>query len=197
MLVFGLVVSQARAAEVVLVLGDSLSAGYGIDINAGWVSLLGERLEAMNPAHLVVNASISGDTTEGGRVRIRAALARYRPTVVVVALGGNDGLRGVAVSRVKKNLGEILRACKAAGSRALLLGVRLPPNYGPVFNGRFAAAFETLAARYAVPLVPRLLDGIGENPQLMQSDGIHPTARAQARMLDNVWPALETVIHSD
>ena len=177
-----------------MVFGDSLSAGYGIGIEQGWVSLLRARLEGLDAAHEVVNASISGDTTEGGRSRIAAALARYRPTVVVVELGGNDGLRGIPISRVRDNLSAIVAACQASGARVLLLGVRLPPNYGPAFNARFAGMFQTVAARHDVPLVPRLLDGVGENPELMQSDGIHPTAQGQARMVNTVWPALEFLI---
>ena len=178
----------------ILVLGDSLSAAHGIDQDAGWVALLRARLDQREWDYLVVNASISGDTTRGGLTRLPAALDRYQPEILIVELGGNDGLRGMPLTETRSNLVQIVRLAKDRGSRVLLVGVRLPPNYGAVFTERFQALFHAVARAEAVPLVPKLLAGVAENPDLMQPDGIHPTAAAQPRLLANVWPKLTPLL---
>ena len=176
--------------KVLVVVGDSLSAGYGIDLEAGWVSLLQQRLTERNAAIRVVNASISGDTTAGGLARMDTTLERHRPSVVVVELGGNDGLRGVTLSASETNLDGIVTRSLAAGAKVLVVGVRLPPNYGPVYTQRFADMYQAVADRHGVALVPRILEGVGERPELVQDDGIHPTAQAQPILLENVWAGL-------
>ncbi|MBP7711589.1 MAG: arylesterase [Gammaproteobacteria bacterium] len=185
---------SAGPAPVVLVLGDSLSAAYGMDTRQGWVALLQARLAREGWPHRVVNASISGDTTRGGRARLGAALERHRPALVLIELGGNDGLRGIAVEETGRNLESMVREARAAGARVLLVGIRLPPNYGPVYGERFRRVFEELAEREGVPLVPFLLEGVGGDPELMLEDGIHPRAEAQPRLLENVWPRLVPVL---
>ncbi|EAR20244.1 probable esterase signal peptide protein [Nitrococcus mobilis Nb-231] len=185
----------ARANErAILVLGDSLSAAHGINHNAGWVALLAARLAKQKWDYRVVNASISGDTTGGGLARLPAALDRYHPVILIVELGGNDGLRGIPLAEIRSHLGQIVRLAKHRGIRVLLIGVRLPPNYGTVFTERFQALFHEVAQAEAIPLVPKLLAGVAENPQLMQPDGIHPTAAAQPRLLANVWPKLKPLL---
>jgi len=173
-----------------VVLGDSLSAGYGIDDAKGWVSLLGQRLKAEGFPHRVVNISISGDTTAGALARLPDALARQRPAIVIVELGGNDGLRGLSLDAMKHNLEQILLRSRQAGAKVLLVGVRLPPNYGPAYTRAFDAIYTRLATRSDVPLVPFLLEGVALGERLMQDDGLHPTEQAQPRILQNVWPHL-------
>lgn len=184
----------ALAAPALLVLGDSLSAAFGIDTRSGWVSLLAERLAARGLDLRVVNASISGDTTAGGLARLPPLLAEHRPRVVVIELGGNDGLRGLPLPVVRGNLESLIRASRDAGARVLLLGMRIPPNYGPRYTEAFHTLYADLAQRYQVPLVPFFLDGVAAQPGLMQDDGIHPRAEAQPHLLDNVWPALEPLL---
>jgi acyl-CoA thioesterase-1 len=180
----------------ILILGDSISAAYGIDTSQGWVALLQQRLRQEHFDYRVVNASVSGDTTRTGLNRLDAALQQYRPAIVIVALGGNDGLRGLPFSEIETSLSGIIELSQQQGAKVLLAGVRLPPNYGAFYNTRFAALFRQLADTRQVALVPRLLDGIDEHAELMQSDGIHPTAAAQARILDNVWPHLLPLLGS-
>jgi acyl-CoA thioesterase-1 len=179
---------------VILVLGDSLSSAYGIDVAAGWVQLLQNRLDKENAAYRVVNASISGDTSNGGAARLASALQKHAPDVVVVELGGNDGLRGLPLSVTRANLERIVVDAQTAGARVLLLGIRLPPNYGPAYNDAFHAIYEQLASRYQVGRVPFLLDGVGGVDGMMQADGLHPRAEAQATILDNVWPHLQPLL---
>lgn len=186
----------AAAKPLILVLGDSLSAAHGIDRNAGWVALLRARLERQGRDYQVINASISGDTTRGGLTRAPAALDRYRPEILIVELGGNDGLRGLPLGETRQNLTRIVRMAKQRGIRVLLIGVRLPPNYGPEFTARFQSLFHEVAQAESVPLVPKLLAGIAEHPALMQADGIHPTAAAQPRLLANVWPMLRPLLQA-
>jgi len=174
----------------ILILGDSISAAYGIDTSQGWVALLQQRLRQEHFDYRVVNASVSGDTTRTGLNRLDAALQQYHPAIVIVALGGNDGLRGLPFSEIETSLSRIIEVSQQRGAKVLLAGVRLPPNYGAFYNSRFAALFRQLADSRQVALVPRLLDGIDEHADLMQADGIHPTAAAQVRILDNVWPHL-------
>jgi acyl-CoA thioesterase-1 len=184
--------AAAAAAGTVLVYGDSLSAAYGIGQQDGWVSLLGERLKPRD--YTVANASISGETTSGGAARIGDALARFRPDVLVVALGGNDGLRGLPVAEMKANLGTIVRAAQARKIRVLVVGVRIPPNYGRRYTEEFFAAFGEVARQYKTGYVPFILEGIGERRELFQPDQIHPTAAAQPLLLETVWRGLEPLL---
>ena len=184
------VAAAAGATGKILIVGDSLSAGYGIEQQRGWVALLGQRLRDAAPGYEVVNASITGDTTRGGLSRLPAALERERPEVLVIALGGNDGLRGFRPEQTRANLREMIRLGRAAGARVLLLGIRLPANYGRAYGEKFHRVYLDLAAEEEVPLVPFFLEGVAETRALMQTDGIHPSAAAQPRILDNVWAAL-------
>jgi len=179
---------------VILVLGDSLSAEYGLRRGSGWVELLSQRLQRENRPWTVVNASISGETTSGGRTRIADLLARHRPGVVVIELGGNDALRGLDLSLTERNLRETVQAARSAGARPLLLGMMLPPNYGRTYAERFAGVYRKVAASEKSALVPFFLDGVAERLELFQPDRIHPNEQAQARMLENVWPALVKLI---
>lgn len=194
MVLFG---SVARAeSPVILVLGDSLSAGYGIPVEKGWVSLLQRRLVERGFPYRVVNASISGDTTSGGLSRLPAALELHRPAIVVLELGANDGLRGQPPMAMSRNLSRMIERSQQAGARVLLAEMRIPPNYGPLYAQKFQATFGELAQHYAIPLIPFLLDGVAGNPALIQDDGLHPRAEAQPRILDNVWAVLEPVLKS-
>lgn len=184
----------AAAAPLILVLGDSLSSGYGLPAGSGWVDLLQERLQAQKFPHQVVNASISGDTALGGRNRINSALATHRPAIVIVQLGGNDGLRGHSPEATRDNLAAIIEACRQARARVVLVGIRLPPNYGMDYTEKFRTIYRDLAQRYRAPLVPFLLEGFAEKQEYFQPDGIHPAAAAQTIMLDNVWPALKPLL---
>jgi len=186
--------STSAAAGTVLVYGDSLSAAYGIGQKDGWVSLLGRRLEQTRPDYSVANASISGETTAGGAARIDAALGRFTPGVVVLALGGNDGLRGLPVAEMKANLLKIVRAAQARGARVLVVGMRIPPNYGAKYAQAFFDAFGEVARETKSAYVPFLLAGIAGKRELFQSDQIHPTAEAQPLLLDTVWPGLEPLL---
>lgn len=174
----------------ILVLGDSISAAYGIAVEDGWVDRLRARLDAENFPHRVVNASISGDTTSGGRARLPDALERHDPAIVIIELGGNDGLRGQPLAAMRRNLQAMIDQAREAGARVLLLGIRLPPNYGRAYIDRFTGVYEELADTTGVALVPRVLDGVGERRAFMQDDGIHPNAAGHAAILDNVWPTL-------
>ena len=189
--------APARAAPdepVILVLGDSLSAGYGIDKAKGWVNLLAQRLESKGFDYRVVNAAISGDTTRGGLDRLPTALDRFNPKILIVELGGNDGLRGIQPSETRRNLSRIVELGQGSGAKVLLVGVRMPPNYGPAFTQAFEQTFRDVAKKYGISLVPKILAGIGENRELMQSDGIHPIAEAQPKVLDNIWPELKPLL---
>lgn len=177
-------------AATILVLGDSLSAGYGLARERGWVSLLAERLRAKGFDYKVVNASISGETTLGGANRIEAALREHRPAIVILALGANDGLRGASLEAMHSNLVSIVDACRRARARVLLVGMRLPPNYGTPYVERFARVYVELAASRGLPFVPFLLDGLAEKREYFQPDGIHPTAEAQSLILETVWKEL-------
>ncbi len=186
---------SARAeASVILVLGDSLGAGYGIPVERGWVNLLQLRLAERGFPHRVVNASISGDTTGGGLSRLPAALERERPAVVILELGANDGLRGQPIMTMAANLSRLIELCQKAGGRVLLAEMRIPPNYGPSYTQKFQATFGQLAKHYGIPLIPFLLDGVAGDTALIQDDGLHPRAEAQGRILDNVWAVLEPVL---
>ena len=184
----------AARAPVVLVVGDSLSAGYGIALRDAWPSLLQQRLQKQGYPHTVVNASISGDTSAGGRARLPDALKRHRPGIVILELGANDGLRGLSLGATRTNLDTMIKTAQAAGARVLLAGIHLPPNYGPAYTKKFHAIYLDLARTHNLALVPFLLEGVALNPALMQSDGLHPRAVAQPRILANVWPKLLPLI---
>ena len=194
-----LAVSTAAAAQApieaktILVVGDSISAGYGIQRELGWVALLDSRVATLEVPHHVVNASISGDTTGGALARLPRAIEIHKPSLVVIEVGGNDGLRGYPINSIERNLDAMVTLAKAAGARVLVLGMEIPPNYGARYTQAFHNVYTKLAAR-GTPLVPFLLDGVGTNPALMQADGIHPTAAAQPRLLENVWPALKPLL---
>ncbi|WP_136248156.1 arylesterase [Halomonas borealis] len=188
-----LVAAPAAADERprVLVMGDSLSAAYGIEREAGWVSLLSRRLEGKAR---VINASISGETSGGGAARLPDLLEQHAPDLVLLELGGNDGLRGLPPAQLRANLAGMIEASQAAGAEVLLLGIDIPPNYGPAYRDAFTAVYDELAERFGVALVPFLLEGVALDDSLMQDDGIHPTAAAQPTLLDNVWPTLEPLL---
>ncbi|MEC5217106.1 acyl-CoA thioesterase-1 [Actimicrobium sp. GrIS 1.19] len=186
--------SAYSASKVVLVLGDSLSAEYGLGRGDGWVALLEKRLADNHLNFDIVNASISGETTSGGKSRLPALLEKNHPAVVIVELGANDGLRGLPLAETRKNLQDIVSAAKKANARVLLVGMQLPPNYGTDYTKRFAALFPALAKDSKVALVPFLLEGVVTQPQLFQADRIHPTAAAHPIILDNVWPHLKPLL---
>ncbi|MDO9602266.1 MAG: arylesterase [Rhodocyclaceae bacterium] len=183
------------AADTVLVFGDSLSAGYGIAVQQSWPALLAERLRQQKPPRDLVNASISGETTAGGRSRLPAVLERHRPAVVILALGANDGLRGLPLAETRANLTQMVRAAKTSGARVLLVGMRLPPNYGPEYTRDFSALFATLARQEKTALLPFLLEPIALDDAAFQADRLHPTAAAQPKILDHVWKSLQPVFH--
>ncbi|MHC8313870.1 arylesterase [Pseudomonas sp. GT1P32] len=186
--------AQNAAAGTVLIVGDSISAGFGLDTREGWVSLLEQRLKREGFDDKVVNASISGDTSAGGRARLPALLAEHKPELVILELGGNDGLRGMLPTQLQQNLAAMINSSKASGAKVLLLGMQLPPNYGARYNKIFTEAFSNVAAEKKIPLVPFFLEGVGGHPDLMQSDGLHPTAGAQDKLLENVWPTLKPLL---
>jgi len=186
----------ANAAPKIVVVGDSLSAAYGIEKQRGWVALLQQRLRRQGLDYEVVNASITGDTTRGGLSRLPATLERERPAVLIIALGGNDGLRGLAPEQTLSNLRGMIEEGRDAGASILLLGVKLPLNYGRTFGEKFHRVYLELAREEQVALVPFFLEGVAETRELMQPDGIHPSVAAQPRILDNVWSALEPLLQT-
>jgi acyl-CoA thioesterase-1 len=184
----------AAAAGTILVFGDSLSSAYGIGARQGWVTLLEERLRQEKRDYTVVNASISGETSSGGAARIQDAVRRTQPSIVILALGSNDGLRGLPVAQMKANLARIVRTAQATGSRVLLVGNRMPPNYGRKYTEEFQRAFAEVAKANGIPLVPFLLDGVAGNPDYFQPDNLHPTAGAQPIILETVWKGLAPML---
>jgi len=182
------------ASKSLLVLGDSLSAEYGLPRGSGWVSLMQQRIIDEKIDASVVNASISGETTSGGRTRLPALLKQHKPAVLILELGGNDGLRGLSLAATQANLREIIREATASGARILLVGMQVPPNYGLDYSKRFAAMYQGLARERGVRLVPFLLEGLEDTDKFFQPDRIHPNQRAQPVMLDNVWPALRPLL---
>lgn len=182
---------NASEPPTILVMGDSLSAAYGIEHEQGWVPLLEERLGGQAD---VVNASISGETTSGGLQRFSAILEKQQPDIVLLELGGNDGLRGLAPNQMRSNLASMIEQSQEVDAQVLLLGIDIPPNYGQAYRDAFTGVYHSLAEEYDVPLLPFLLEGVALNEQLMQEDGIHPTAEAQPMILDNVWPELEPLL---
>jgi len=187
-------VHAASSPNTILVLGDSLSAGFGVKVDATWVALLEQRLTRQGYGYRVVNASISGETTGGARSRLPRALELHKPAVVVIELGGNDGLRGLPLKQVRGNFEYLIETSQAAQAKVVLVGMRMPPNYGAEYANSFHALYGELAKKYDVPLVDFFLDGVALDESLMQDDGIHPNAAAQPKLLDNLWPALSKVL---
>ncbi|MFO1397300.1 MAG: arylesterase [Burkholderiales bacterium] len=181
-------------SKIVLVVGDSVSAGYGLGNGEGWVALLAEKLKQAKSPYTVVNASISGDTTSGGRARLPALLAQHKPAVVIIELGGNDALRGGRLQTTRENLDAMVKDAQAAGAKVLLVGMDIPPNYGPAYVKEFNALFADVAKARKVPLVPSFFAGFGEDLGSFQGDRIHPTLAAQPKLLANVWPSLEPLL---
>ena len=188
--------AQAVAVEAptVLVFGDSLSAGYGIEVDQSWATLLQARLEEQGYEHRVVNASISGDTTEGGAARIGQAIESFSPDLIILELGGNDGLRGIPPTRMRDNLRTIITTGTDSGAAVVLLGIRIPPNYGQRYIEEFDDVYRQLAEELKIPWIEFFMDGVALNEELMQSDGIHPNALAQPVLLDNAWPIINTAL---
>lgn len=184
----------ADAQHTLLVLGDSISAAYGMDLEQGWVTLMDRRLAAERSGWQVVNASISGDTTDGGLRRLPQLLESHQPAMVLIELGGNDGLRGFPIQRMRDNLSAMVQQAQARGAQVALLSMAIPPNFGKRYTDLFTASFEHIAESTGATLVPFILDGIATDSQLMQADGIHPTAAAQPMIVDNVYPWLEPLI---
>lgn len=182
--------ATAGDSPSILVYGDSLSAAYDIPREQGWVALLQQRLQAQKFPHRVVNASVSGETTSGGLSRFSHVLQQHQPDIVLIALGANDGLRGLPVSEMRRNLSSLIQASLNNHAQVLLIGIRIPPNYGPHYTREFRAVYTELAGQYKLPLLPFLLDGVAGNATLTLDDGLHPNAQAQPRILDNVWRKL-------
>ncbi len=189
-----LAASYATPTPNILVFGDSISAAYGMRVEEGWVSLLQKKLTTQGYGYHVVNASVSGETTDGGRARLARALAIQRPGIVILELGANDGLRGLPLDEVRANLVAMIDAAQKGGSRVLLLGMRIPPNYGATYSERFHAIYGELADKYHVPFVPFLLDKVALDPDMIQQDGLHPNAQAQPQLLEAIWPALRPML---
>ena len=193
-----LIIASATAhaeAPVILVFGDSISAGYGLPhVDQGWVELLKTRLKAQGYGYQVVNASVSGETTAGGLARLPRALELHHPSIVIIELGGNDGLRALPIAQFRDNLNQLVTLAAASGAKVLLLGMRMPPNYGPQYTEQFAKVFSDLAREKKVPAVPFLLTDIALNQNLLQGDDIHPNAEGQPILLNNVWPALQPLL---
>ena len=188
------VISFSACAGNILVLGDSLSAAYGMPAERGWVQLLQNRLDDNMSSHQVVNASISGDTTQGGLNRLPGLLQRYQPELVVIELGGNDGLRGTPPARIAANLEQLVSLAQQRQAKVLLLGMQLPPNYGPAYNARFSAMYKNISDKTGASLVPFFMARVALRPELMQADGIHPNAAAQPLLLETVWPRLNGML---
>ncbi|MEM7206714.1 MAG: arylesterase [Pseudomonadota bacterium] len=191
--VFATSVSAAQARTVV-VIGDSLSAAYGIPERAGWVALLQERLDKNDYNFNIINASITGETSSGGATRIQSILAEHAPEFVIVELGGNDGLRGLSLKSMRDQLSHIVQSSQASGAKVLLLGMKIPPNYGAQYTRKFEDSFVQIATEHSVSLVPFFLEDVATDLSLMQDDGIHPNAKAQPLMLNRIWPAFEALL---
>lgn len=184
----------AASESVILVMGDSLSAAHGMGEQQGWVHLLQERLDENGYPHTVINASVSGDTTRDALSRLDSTMERHRPDIAIVELGGNDGLRAFSVDTIESNLSLILQTLRENGAKIVLAGIRMPPNYGPVYTQAFEALYPQLTDEFQAALIPFFMEDVATNPDLMQDDGIHPNAAAQPLLLDNVWPVLEPLL---
>lgn len=191
---FSLIPVHAFAAGALLVFGDSLSSAYGISQKEGWVTLLQERLRSSGLDYTVVNQSISGETTSGGAARIKAVIAQAKPAVSIIALGGNDGLRGLPVRQMRDNLAQMVTAAKSSGSKVLLVGMKMPPNYGQAYTREFATVFQELSRQHRVAVVPFMLEGMDARRDLFQADNIHPVASAQPMILDTIWKQLRPLL---
>ncbi len=190
-----MVAAQAAATDrTILVLGDSLSAAYGLRANEGWVALLQKRLQAEGYGYRVVNASVSGETSAGGLQRLPRALELHKPSIVILELGANDGLRGLQLAGTRRNLERMVALSKAAGATVMLVGMRMPPNYGPRYTAEFTRMYARIAAREKLVLVPFFLEQVALRSELMQADGLHPTAQAQPILLNTLWPALAPLL---
>jgi len=187
--------ARGAVAETLLIVGDSLSAAYGIPVETGWVALLQQQLAAEHPGWEIVNASISGDTTANARARMPQAVSTHQPDIVVLELGGNDGLRGLSLDAMRDNLAAMIELAQAQHAGILLIGVDLPPNYGPRYTEKFRAAYQSLANEFQITLLPSLLDGVGTHTDLMQTDGIHPNGKAQAHIATRVGEYLEPLLN--
>jgi acyl-CoA thioesterase-1 len=186
--------AQASDSPTVLIFGDSLSAGFGIDVDQSWATLLQQRLEELGYEHRVVNASISGETTEGGAARIDSAIGTFSPDLIILELGGNDGLRGFPPARIKGNLEAIARRARDSGAGVVLLGIRIPTNYGARYTQAFEAVYPEVATELGIKWIEFFMDGVALNDELLQEDRIHPNAEAQAILLDNAWPIIRDTI---
>jgi acyl-CoA thioesterase-1 len=186
--------AHGASVPTILVFGDSLSAGYGIDVDQSWPALLQTRLASQGYEHRVINASISGETTEGGKTRIGPALDRFEPELVILELGGNDGLRGFPTEVMKDNLKAIIETTEASGATAVVLGIRIPSNYGPRYTQAFESVYRDLSEQLGILWIEFFMDGIALNEELMQDDGIHPNAEAQLILLDNAWPIIRQAL---
>lgn len=188
-------ISHANAANpTILVYGDSLSAAYRLKKSQGWVALLQKKLAAQHYKYTIINASISGETTSGGLSRLTNTLAKTKPNIIIIELGANDGLRGLPVKEMKANLDAIIKQSKKINAKVLLIGMKIPPNYGPQYTEAFSDAYLQLSQQHQVALVPFMLDNIAAKPTLIQDDGLHPNALAQSMLLDNIWPTLQQLL---
>jgi acyl-CoA thioesterase-1 len=194
LLMFSAAASAYSAPKSILVVGDSLSAEYGLARGAGWVALLEQKLQAQKIDAHIVNASISGETTSGGRTRLPALLAKHHPDIVIIELGANDGLRGLPVAAAHANLRAMIDASRGAGAQVLLVGMRMPPNYGRDYADKFFAMFGTLSKETSLPLAPFMLDGVADKTELFQADRLHPLATAHPIILGNIWPHLQPLL---
>ncbi len=196
-IIFTLSLSHAATADeekVILVVGDSLSAAYEMELGESWPSLLQNRLTEDGYTYRVFNSSIVGDTTQGGQARLPRLLEEYHPRIVIIELGGNDGLRGLALDVTRANLGSMITQSLDSGARVVLAGIQIPPNYGKTYTEKFDAMYRSLASEHDVQLIPFLLQGVALDSAMMRDDGIHPTAQAQPKLLDTVWQALEPIL---
>ncbi len=189
---------SAHASGPILVLGDSLSAAHNIPVASGWVALLSKRLESLDAKHprAVVNASISGETTSGGLSRLPGLLSGHNPALVIVELGANDALRGLSIDEIRTNLERIVKSCRDAGAKVILLGIELPINYGPRYRDALRNMYRDIASKFNVPLVPFLLAGVATDPGLMQNDGLHPKAAGEPKVLENIWPTVQSALNT-
>ncbi|MCW9047532.1 MAG: arylesterase [Gammaproteobacteria bacterium] len=183
-----------KTPQNILVLGDSLSGAFGLNSDDGWVALLQQKISRQKYDYRVINASVSGDTTRTGLGRIQSALQMHSPSIVIIALGGNDGLRGLPFREIENSLRKLIQHCQTQGAQVLLVGVRLPPNYGAAYNQKFAEIYIRLADSFQIPLVTKMLDKVAENRQLMQADGMHPKAEAQPQVMENIWAGLKPLL---
>ncbi|MDP5239585.1 arylesterase [Uliginosibacterium sp. 31-16] len=193
-ILFAIMSIQSASAATLLIWGDSLSAAYGIDQKTAWPALLEQKLQGEGYRYKLVNASISGETTAGGLTRLPAALAEHKPAVVIIELGANDGLRGLPVPAMRSNLDAMIRATQSAGAKVMLIGMRMPPNFGPVYTTKFQETFSGLAKERKTALLPFMMEGFAQRDELFQGDNLHPTSAAQPLIIQNLWPVLKPLL---